>query len=186
MDNDRADVTIQVAVAGVPDPTLAPPGLRASPTTSGRESERGSEWGISMAASFSPFACQQLTRRGISEMDVVEREHERTVFRQLLKQRPSSAMKTKTFLLHDHHRRRDKPLHGRKHPSELRHALRIQLLARTLYEQPEVSVERIDEQAIREIALELGGAATQHQPAGPVWLPHSLEQRGLANFPARR
>jgi hypothetical protein len=105
----------------------------------------------------------------------------RTVFRQLLKQRPNSAMKTKTLLLHDHHRRRDRPLKGRKHASELRHALRIQLLPRTLYEQPEVSVERIDEQATREIALELGGAATQHQPAGPVWLPHSLEQRGLAN-----
>jgi hypothetical protein len=42
-------------------------------------------------------------------------------------------------------------------------------------------VERINEETIRKIALELGGPAAKHQSARRSWLTHGLEQRGLAN-----
>jgi hypothetical protein len=114
-------------------------------------------------------------------MNVIKLEHKRAAAGQLLEQRPNRAMKSEALLLHDHHRRRDEPPQCREHTRELRKAVRIQLLARPLCEQYQMSVERVDEQAIGEIALELGGTATQHQPPCPPRLPHSLQQSGLAN-----
>jgi hypothetical protein len=125
---------------------------------------------------------EQLHRRGVRPVDVVEHEHDRAAHRQPLEQLPHRAMGPVALVLYDggavggqvrerrHHvRQLAAHLHGQR-----RHELRV--------DAGEVLVERVDEHPEREVLLELGRAAAEDGAAAVVRPRGQLRQQpGLAD-----
>ena len=112
-------------------------------------------------------------------MQVVEEQDERLALRQRLQQAPHSAMGAVALDLEPTARRPSRRQRG-QHERELRPHVLVHAVQAARLEAAHVLVERIDEHAERQVALELGCAAREHEPAARVGSgAQLLEQRRL-------
>ena len=110
----------------------------------------------------------------------IEHEHERLGLGEHLQQPPHRAVRTEAVVLRPG--RRGSARERRQHLAELRADVGRERVEPPRLERLHVVVERVGEDAEREVALELGGASREHeQPALLAARLERVEQAGLAD-----
>ena len=125
---------------------------------------------------------EQLGRRGVRPVDVVEREHERPAQRQPLEQLPHRAMGAVALVLHDGRAGGCEARQRGQHVRELAAHLLAERREQLRVQAGDELVEGVDEDPERQVALELGGAPREDGAAAGVGAPAQLgQQPGLAD-----
>ena len=121
---------------------------------------------------------QQLQRGRIGVVHVVQREHQRLRGREPAEQLEHGAMRA--VALGGEHRRGGLEIgERREYAGELR---RLQAAQAACVERSQVRVERVDERAVGQVALELGGPAREHEhPAAAGVVLQRAQQARLAD-----
>ena len=115
-------------------------------------------------------------------MQVVEREHDRLVARERLEQPADGTVRAVALVLQPVSGRAAGRLERREHVGELRHRLLVEVRDRLRSEPVDVLVERVDEDPERQLALQLGRAAGEHDVAQRLGaLAELAEQARLAD-----
>ncbi len=107
----------------------------------------------------------ELERRVVGPLQVVEQDDHRRAGGELLEQRADGAVRAVALVLQRRRRRRVARADRGEHAGELRHAVAEHPLQPVLAEPGGVVVERVDPDAEREVALELGPAAGEDDAA---------------------
>jgi hypothetical protein len=124
----------------------------------------------------------QLQRRVVGPLEVVEQDDQRRAAGELLEQRAHRAVRAVALVLQRGRRRRARGRDGREHARELGHAVAEHALHPVGSEPVDVVVERVDPDAERQVALELSAAAGEHDAALLLGAAGELlEQAGLAD-----
>ena len=124
----------------------------------------------------------QLERRVVGPLEVVEQDHDRRRGGEVLEQRADGAVGAVALVLQGGRGRRVARADRRQHAGELRDAVAEHPLEPVLAEPGGVVVERVDPDAERQVLLELGAAAGQdHAAALGAAIGELLEHPRLAD-----
>ena len=124
----------------------------------------------------------QLQRRGVGPVEIVEHEHERLRRPELLEQRAHGAVAAIALVLERDLAVARQRRQGRKHVRELRAHVVLQAGEARRAERSHVLVERVHEDRERQVALQLGSRACEHQVPLCVRARAELgEEAGLAD-----
>ena len=125
---------------------------------------------------------QQLDRRRVAPVQVVEHQDQRLGRRDQIQQRADRAMSPMAFVDQPAGSRRAVAVERRQHAGQVVEKLGIEVLARVEVLGGDIGVEGVDPDPERKIALELRGRAREHHVAALLGLPPQLgQQPGLAD-----